>query len=144
MIRLELDPQSLVLNIRSGRYEANLHGISAQDFPNVPALAENPAESLTEAGHQRSELTMLASDLKEAVGQVVMVASSDESRPVLTGVLAGFEGERVTLAAADSFRLAVKVAPLVGSAPNLISIIIPGRALAELGRILTDSEHSRR
>ena len=46
--------------------------------------------------------------LRTAINQVVFAAATDEARPILTGVLWRFEGETVTLAAADNYRIAVK------------------------------------
>lgn len=73
--------------------------------------------------------------LCEAIGQVALSASNDESRMILTGVFAEFEGAQLTLAAADGFRLAVRTISLVQPASDPFSIIIPARALTELGRI---------
>jgi len=68
-----------------------------------------------------------------------LAAATDESRPILTGVLAKFEGNQLTLAAADGFRLSVRTAQLpVETEPA--SVIIPARAMAELARISTDEE----
>ena len=50
--------------------------------------------------------------LRQGIGQVVFAAATEESRPVLTGVDAKFEGDTLTLAAADGFRLAVYKLPL--------------------------------
>jgi DNA polymerase-3 subunit beta len=73
--------------------------------------------------------------LRTAVEQVAFAAAADESRPILTGVLAKFEEAQLTLAAADGFRLSVRTIPLPQSLPDPFSIIIPARALIELGRI---------
>ncbi|MCP4592869.1 MAG: DNA polymerase III subunit beta, partial [bacterium] len=73
--------------------------------------------------------------LRTAVSQVAFAAATDESRPILTGVLAKFENSQLTLAAADGFRLSVRTIPLPQPIPDPFSIIIPARALTELGRI---------
>ena len=61
----------------------------------------------------------------------------DEARPILTGVLAKFEGDRLTLAAADNYRIAVKTIPILDPVPET-SVVIPARALNELARVLAD------
>ena len=63
----------------------------------------------------------------------------DEARPILTGVLARFEGDQLTLAAADNYRIAVKTIPVLDAVPET-SVVIPARALNELSRVLADVE----
>src|SRR5205085_10819950 len=77
--------------------------------------------------------------LLDTISRVARSASRDESRPVLTGILARFEGGKLVMAATDSYRLSVKETPLGGAAPEL-EAIIPARALAELGRIAQSGE----
>ncbi len=128
-INLNLDPQTLTLHIKSGRNEANIKGIASEDFPSIPAIS-NPANTINiESGK-----------LREAITQVAFATSTDETRPVLTGIFANFQGDKVTLAAADSFRLAVKVANLANEVNQAFSIILPGRAMSELSRIIPDDE----
>ena len=78
--------------------------------------------------------------LRTAIGQTVFAAATEESRPVLTGILAEFEEDRVTLAAADGFRLAIHRGSLEEVISNPLSVIIPSRALNELSRFLGDQE----
>jgi DNA polymerase-3 subunit beta len=74
------------------------------------------------------------------IDQVVFAAATDESRPILTGVLAKFHQGGLTLAAADGFRLSVTAADVGVDLDEAVSIIIPARALAELSRISADEE----
>jgi len=74
--------------------------------------------------------------LLETIGRVARAASRDEARPVLTGVLVQFAGDKLVMAATDSYRLAVKETTLNSTAPDL-EAIVPGRALTELARIAT-------
>jgi DNA polymerase-3 subunit beta len=55
----------------------------------------------------------------------------------VTGVLARFEGDHLTLAAADNYRIAVKTIPILDPVEET-SVVIPARALNELARILAD------
>ncbi len=128
-VQLSLDEQTLTLNIRSGRSEANIRCISAEDFPSLP----NVTNAANFAG-------ISSGMLKETVAQVGFAASNDETRPVLTGIFANFSGDKVTMAAADSFRLAVRTSPLAEAVDNNFSILLPSRAMTELARILTDDE----
>jgi DNA polymerase-3 subunit beta len=80
--------------------------------------------------------------LRQAVNQVVFAAATEESRPVLTGVDAQFDGNIVTLAAADGFRLAVYRMPLATAVKEKAEVIIPARTLNELNRLIADDEET--
>lgn len=127
-IDMELIVRTQTLNLKCARYEANLKGIDAQEFPLIPSAEEG-----------EGRITLEAATFREMIEQVVFAAATDESRPILTGVLAKFAGNRLTLAAADGFRLSVRTTELPAEAKPA-SIIIPARALAELARISADEE----
>ena len=82
--------------------------------------------------------------LREALGEVVFAAASDESRPILTGVLTRLDGDRMTLAAADNYRIAVRIADARRPVSPEVVIVVPGRSYAELMRILPDTEAADR
>jgi DNA polymerase-3 subunit beta len=115
-----------VLSVTSGSHASRLNVYSAEDFPRLPPL-DVPLHRIE------------ADALLETIEKVGRAASRDESRPVLTGVLVRFEGEKLVMAATDSYRLAVKETPLSASGPDL-EAIIPARALAELARIAAGNE----
>jgi DNA polymerase-3 subunit beta len=71
---------------------------------------------------------------------VVFAASTDEARPILTGVLVSVQGSKISMQAADGFRLSVVKAELSSPAPRPTKAVIPARALSELARIATDGE----
>lgn len=127
-IDMELVVRTQTLNLKCARYEANLKGIDAQEFPLIPSAEEG-----------EGQITLEPTAFRRMIEQVVLAAATDESRPILTGVLAKFEGNRLTLAAADGFRLSVRTAELPAEVEPA-SVIIPARALAELARIGTDEE----
>lgn len=116
---------SNTLNIKSMRSSANIKGLDASEFPVIPSA---------EGGEPPVSLD--AKDLKEMIDEVAFAAADDDSRPVFTGVLVQVSDERITFAAADSFRLAVRVAPLPGDDHPRGDILIPARTLTELARIL--------
>ena len=122
-VNMELVVRTQTLKLQAGRSEANVKGIDAQEFPLVPT-PEGEGGISVEAGAFRT-----------AIDQVAFAAATDESRPILTGVLAKFESEQLTLAAADGYRLAVRTIPLLDGLFDPFSVIIPARALTELSRI---------
>lgn len=113
------------------RSQAHIRGMDPSEYPTL----EHPAE--TDARYC-FESTLL----KEAIGQVAFAAASDESRPVLTAVLLHSHEDRVSLAAADAFRLATRDVPFAAGeeseteTPRLEDLLVPARTLIELARIL--------
>ena len=116
------------LELKCARFEARISGIDAKDFPPIPKVDEGIVTKVE------------VEALRQAINQVVFAAASEESRPVLTGVDAQFEGDLVTLAAADGFRLAVYKLPLATPVSEKTEVIIPARTLAELNRLMGDDE----
>jgi DNA polymerase-3 subunit beta len=122
-VDMELAVRTQTLNVRAGRFENHIKGIDAQEFPILPSFEEDSA-------------VQIAPDvLKKLIEQVAFAATTDESRPILTGVLAKFSEDQLVFAAADGFRLSVRAAPLLTPVSKPIEVIIPARALAELGRV---------
>jgi DNA polymerase-3 subunit beta len=128
-IQLTLDQPTLTLHVKGGRYEANIKGIASEDFPSIQSMSNSANSISVEAGV-----------LKEAINQVAFAASTDETRPVLTGIFANFSGNKVVLAAADSFRLAVRTAGLASEVGQAFTAILPSRAMTELARIIPDDD----
>ncbi len=111
------------LSIASGRSEFSIRLIAGDEFPQMSELG--------------SESVSLSSDqLADALKQVVLAASSDDSRPILTGVLLAAEEGGLRLVATDSFRLAMRDVAGVSVLDEGQSVLIPSRALGELNRIL--------
>ncbi|MHB8573831.1 MAG: DNA polymerase III subunit beta [Dehalococcoidia bacterium] len=127
-IQLTLPPRSRTLRLSCARNEATMGSMDADDFPPIPTVQ-------SEAG-----IRIERQALKLAIAHVAFAAATDDSRPVLTGVHFLIDGNELTLAAADGFRLAVYHLEIEDSVPEKIEIIVPARALNELGRLLTDEE----
>jgi DNA polymerase-3 subunit beta len=128
-IDMKLDESTQTLNLRCARFESNIKGIDAQEFPIVPTASIGDVA-----------LRLEPSSLKAMIDQVVFAAATDESRPILTGVLVQFNEDNLTMAAADGFRLSVKAAVLKQNFGDMMEVIIPARALMELGRVTGDQE----
>jgi DNA polymerase-3 subunit beta len=127
-IDLVLSPKDRTLKLTCANNRSSIKGIEADEFPVVAAIGDAPATSVD------------ARVLREALGEVVFAAASDESRPILTGVLTRLTGDRMTLAAADNYRIAVRTLSLDKAVNPEIVIVVPGRSYAELMRILPDAE----
>jgi len=118
--------QGKTLDLKCARFEARISGVDAKDFPPIPKIDEGiTTKAEVDALHQ-------------GISQVVFAAATEESRPVLTGVDAEFDGAQLTLAAADGFRLAVYKLALSEAVTDKVKVIIPARALAELSRLSSD------
>lgn len=127
-IDFALSPRSRNLTIKCAKFEARVSGMDAEDFPPIPSVGQGVTT------------TVEPDALRLAITQVVFAAATEDSRPVLTGVQAEFSGDRLTLAAADGFRLAVHKADLAGKPTGEAAVIIPARAFSELNRLIADQE----
>ena len=119
-------PEDGAATIEAGSYSSRLNVFAVEDFPRLPSV-DVPLQEVD------------ATALLDTVQRVSRAASRDESRPVLTGILAQFEGAKLTMAATDSYRMSVKETALDGGGPEL-EAIIPARALDELSRVAAGAE----
>lgn len=122
-ITLELDETKL--KISTDQYESVINGTNADEYPVMPAISKGTKWSIP------------AKVLRNGLQQVLMAASSDESRPVLTGVYMHSYEKKLYLVATDSYRLAEKV---IMPATAEINLLIPATALQDLLRIVADSD----
>jgi DNA polymerase-3 subunit beta len=128
--KIDLELAQTVLNLKCGRFESHVSGIDAEDFPPIPEVGDGITAQID------------PEVLRLAINQVVFATASEDTRPVLTGVCAEFDETTLTLAAADGFRLAVHKTDLITSAAEKITIIIPGRSLSELNRLLAEQDET--
>jgi DNA polymerase-3 subunit beta len=131
-VEMELTTRTQTLNVRAGTFNNNIKCIDAQEFPPMP-----PAD--LDGG-----IELNLEDLREMISQVAFAASSDDARPVLTGVLVELEGGKMRLASADGFRLSVRTADLSDGPEDQVRAIIPARALSELARIASEDDETIR
>jgi DNA polymerase-3 subunit beta len=126
--KIEIALTQRTLQLKCARFEARINGLDAQDFPPIPQVADGLATKIE------------IKALKDGIEQVTFAAATEESRPVLTGVQLEFDGDKLAMAAADGFRLAVHTTSLQTPVKSKTAIIIPARALNELHRFLSDQE----
>src|SRR6186713_3433389 len=115
------------LHVKAGRFQTHIKGIDADEFPAIQTAGERPTTRIAQ------------NVLRRALAETAFAAASDEARPILTGVLARFEGDQLTLAAADNYRIAVKTITILDPVEET-SVVIPARALHELSRVLADTD----
>ena len=127
-VNLKLDVQTQTLNVRGGTSTNDIKCIDAQEFPPLPVPDLDGAVQIN------------SGDFREMIHQVAFAASSDEARPVLMGVLIQVDKDKLTMAAADGFRLSVRKAVLAASISAPVSAIVPAQALKELARVAGDGE----
>jgi DNA polymerase-3 subunit beta len=127
-IAMNLSAQTKTLGLKCARFEARISGVDAKEFPPIPGVDEGIQTKVD------------VEALRQGINQVVFAAATEESRPVLTGVCSRFEGDQLTMAAADGFRLAVYTLPLGEKVAEKTEAIIPARTLAELNRLMAEQE----
>ncbi|PAE23483.1 MULTISPECIES: DNA polymerase III subunit beta [Bacillaceae] len=113
--------------IRSGKSEFNLNGLDAEEYPHLPQIEEE-------------KMFKIPTDLLKAmVRQTVFAVSTSETRPILTGVNWKVENGTLTCIATDSHRLALRKAQIETTASETYNVVIPGKSLSELSKILDDN-----
>ena len=127
-ITFSVAARSRQAQIVCARNEATISGMDADDFPPIPTISDAQV------------IRLEPSALREAIEHVVFAAATDDSRPVLTGVHVKIEEDRLTLAAADGFRLAVYHVTTAEAPAETVEVIVPARALQELSRLLADRD----
>ncbi|MGH7196916.1 MAG: DNA polymerase III subunit beta [Candidatus Saccharimonadales bacterium] len=120
---VELEVDGTKMHISCGAYTSTINGMAPDEFPELPAITEKQA------------VTVPIAEFKRAIQQTVVVASADDTRPVLTGVFChSFEGN-LYLAATDGYRLAER--KLVSTKQD-VKAIIPVTALNDVLRVIHD------
>jgi len=118
LIEINLPANARILELKSGHFQAHIHGIDAADFPPIPQMNDG------------TTTTIEADKLREGIAQVAFAAASEESRPVLTGINTELDAEQFNLVAADGFRLAVHKTTLNSPVKEKTTVIIPARTLS--------------
>ena len=129
-IDIETSVEPLSMSLKCQRFEANINGTDAEEFPPIPTVDEG------------ATIKVDPQVLRETVAYVAFAAATEDSRPVLTGIKVEVNGEDFTFAAADGFRLAVYDGKLTEPLPEPTEFIIPAKTMQEVGRLIggDDSE----
>ncbi|WP_316572310.1 DNA polymerase III subunit beta [Neobacillus sp. YIM B06451] len=113
--------------IRSGKSEFNLIGLDAEEYPHLPQIEE------------KNKFRIPADLLKALIRQTVFAVSVSETRPILTGVNWKAENNQLTCIATDSHRLAMRKAHVETENNDSYNVVIPGKSLNELSKIIADT-----
>lgn len=114
------------INIRCENSEFNILGSQPSEYPELPTIINQGSFNISK-------------DLfKSAIRQTVFATTQDETRPILTGVLLEIVNKNGSFVALDGYRLALRNIPILSDED--IKIVIPGRVLGELNKILDDSD----
>lgn len=117
------------IHLKCGNYTSIINGVIADDFPELPTINEESSISYT----------INVEDFKQAVSQTIITASSDSTRPVLTGVYWHSHEGQLFLAATDGYRLSER--RLVETKSD-VSAIIPTQTLQEVLRTIADTSET--
>ena len=127
-VTLEHRADEGVARLTCGSASYQLNTYAAEDFPRLPEI------------EPESAFTVEREAFLDTISRVGRSASRDESRPVLTGILVRFEGDKLVMAATDSYRLSVKETTLPTGPGLELEAIVPARALQELARVGQNAE----
>lgn len=113
--------------IQSGKSDFHLIGLDATEYPMLPEISPD------------RQITLPADLLKSVIRETVFAVSTSESRPVLTGVKWQIKEDGLICIATDSHRLARRKVTLDHTPTEEADVVIPGKSLTELSKILSDS-----
>ncbi|MCL5985814.1 MAG: DNA polymerase III subunit beta [Actinobacteria bacterium] len=119
-VNLETDEENGSARITCSNSKFNIKVLSPKDFPAIPEIKSE------------KKIVLKQTAFNEAAHQVVRAASSDESRPILTGILFSLKDSVLDMVATDSYRLARGSTRIMGDGE--FDVIIPAKAIAEVGR----------
>ncbi|HDP70178.1 MAG TPA: DNA polymerase III subunit beta [Actinobacteria bacterium] len=123
-IEMFLDEPNGLVRISCQESNFNIKILPPEDFPKFPELKIEQSCIIN------------AEELIDIVKQVVKATSTDETRPILTGVLLSVNKNKIKMVATDSYRLAIKEVDLKKGIKDKIKVIVPSKTLVELMKII--------
>ena len=116
------------ITIECSRSRFRLLGLPRDEFPNFPAVRFNESWRIRSA------------DLQKLIGHTAFAASTEESRPILNGVLWELRPERMRMVATNGHRLAKMELPIASSGAPSGDLIVPPKALEQIRRLFPEDE----
>ena len=118
------------LIVSTDNTEFNLNGINPNEFPNL------------DLDETKEPIVINNGIFKDIINQTVFATSQSETRPLLTGINFRIVGNSFEVLATDSYRLARKYVEIDKDIENEVNIVIPGKNLLELTKMLDDDTAS--
>jgi len=126
-VDLALDGGTQTVNLKCGATNWNVRGIAAAEFPPVPEAAD-------------PDVVLTGKALRDIITETVFASAREDVRPILTGLYLHFEGNVMTVAAADGFRLSVRTAVVDAHFDKPRDMVVPAKTMAEVARIIVDDD----
>ncbi len=115
------------LELECGNYKTKIKGESAKEFPLIPTIARD------------SYCEVKIDEFKKALNSVIFAVSNSENRLELSGVLFSFNGNKLSLAATDSYRLAERLVEIKNKLKEEeFRVIVPSKTIQEFLRVLNN------
>lgn len=118
--------ESNIVHIKCENSNFKIIGLPAEEYPELPAVKKE------------NGITLSQNLLRDMIRHTIFAVSTDEIRPILTGVLFEVNGNTATMVALDGFRMAVKWCSIIND--NSFKAVIPGKSVSEIGKVLQDTE----
>ena len=128
-ITISVDEKRLAL-IKSDRSEFKILGMNPEEFPSLPEV------------EKINSINLPAAELKNMIRQTIFSVSQDISKPVLCGELLEIDSNYVKMVSSDGYRISLKRYGYKGDAANAEKVVIPGKTLGEVGKILPSDDES--
>lgn len=126
-VDMTLDPATQTVKVQCGATTSNIKGIDASEFPAIPEGGE-------------ADVVVPGKIFKDMINQTVFAAAKEDNRPILTGIFTHFDGNVMTMAAADGYRLAVRTAEIEQHFAKPVDMVVPARTLNEIARIIGEDD----
>jgi len=126
-VDLRLDAATHTVHLRCGVQTSNIRGIDSEEYPPV-----NHNES--------ADLHIAGETMREMILQTAFAAAREQNRPILTGVYLQLDGQTMTMAAADGYRLAVRTTEISETFEAKQDMVVPARTMTEIARIIEDDQ----
>lgn len=127
---IDLESEKEQLKVSTSGFSSVVLGMDSTDFPKVPSLVD-----------EKNSLTFIKKELVDALNKVSFATSTDETRPILTGVLFVLKNNNLSLVATDGFRLSQKHIVLTENKGGNKTVVIPKNILVEIGRNVFGGEN---
>ena len=123
-----ISTDGLNVNVKCGKSDFNIMGISAEDYPELPVV------------DHEDDIVLTQKILRSMIGQTLFAVSDNDARPIYTGTLFEAEEKELTLVSIDGYRLARRSEELDAARETPCRFVVPGSALGDIERICEDND----